>query len=570
MYNVVNMKKLLFIPLLFVVASCSPQGIINSIETFEKDVKIYSAVTDEDFSYQDELTFRCKKGEGEVLYASLPMINQIYSPYIKDGFYTEVSSNKFIVRDNNEKAIYFYLEINGLRDTFIVAGDMSNVMMTINDYSKSTLSTALAVTDEVISQHNNVYTYSYKNTGYDDLTINFNYYLPLSLLSLIFRNCSPITMFYNYSFLSLVSEYDFLSDRLCGNVTPFADMASYINDNLNRNMPEYIKNDKIASLRFIFNNFYGLKNALGISDMNSFMDASSDFAKIVNAKDLMEATEGLYTFIANLDDGHSTVYPNSKSPWQAGMFSRFGSKWRNRLNIRNELISDRNNKINAPYVMDLDKSLGFITIDGFSFMDNGLDKDGKPVAKAYEEDTFFYLVKHLNIFKENNVRDVVIDLSTNTGGVVGVLFKMLAVLSKNNKVYGYEYLENIDALIKLTIACDSNLDGTFDTNDVYGNDMNFYLLTSEVSYSCGNAYPYWAKKNQVAKIIGQTSGGGECAVNTLVLPTGELISISSLTHLGFAKGDAFEGDEGGTSPDIYIPFDSYYDLDKLYNYISRK
>ena len=121
-------------------------------------------------------------------------------------------------------------------------------------------------------------------------------------------------------------------------------------------------------------------------------------------------------------------------------------------------------------------------------------------------------------------------------------------------------------LVNINSQVDINGDGVYDTEDCFGDDFNFYILTSDCSFSCGNAFPCVAKAEGYAKIIGQKSGGGECAVSIHYLPNSEYVYHSSNTHLGLydQATNTFTGFENGAIPDIDYPFvPRYYMIDNL-------
>ena len=119
-------------------------------------------------------------------------------------------------------------------------------------------------------------------------------------------------------------------------------------------------------------------------------------------------------------------------------------------------------------------------------------------------------------------------------------------------------------MVELKCQVDSNRDGVYDADDVYGDDFKISILTSPVSFSCGNLLPVFAKYKGDAQIIGQTSGGGECAVASTYLPSGKAIQYSSNTILCNYDGKkAVRGVELGATPDVEVPYYQFYDLDVL-------
>ena len=147
--------------------------------------------------------------------------------------------------------------------------------------------------------------------------------------------------------------------------------------------------------------------------------------------------------------------------------------------------------------------------------------------------------------------------------------KLQSLLSKDNNSRACLYAENIDATYTITERNDVNLDKFYHNNECFGNDYNFYILTSSFSFSCGNAFPMNLKNSGTAKIIGHRSGGGECTVESLILPNGMNMVHSSLTHIGWYNEEemTFKGYEEGVTVDIQVPYEDYFDIEKLVEYI---
>ena len=119
-------------------------------------------------------------------------------------------------------------------------------------------------------------------------------------------------------------------------------------------------------------------------------------------------------------------------------------------------------------------------------------------------------------------------------GEVGITYRDLL-----NKNYCTEYYH-----------VDTNLDGQYDDQDGYGGQYEFYVLTTGSAYSCGNAFPYFAQKEQLAKIIGEQPGGGDCVVANYVDAYGHVGCISGFKQLGTMEGDQFTSDEKAVTIDI--------------------
>ena len=162
------------------------------------------------------------------------------------------------------------------------------------------------------------------------------------------------------------------------------------------------------------------------------------------------------------------------------------------------------------------------------------------------------------------------DIAVNGGGYVATMAKLLALVSKDNSGHMAFFDDTIQVASAYSTKVDSNGDKKYDKEDCFGDDFNIYLLTSDYSFSCGNAFPAIAQKENSVKIIGQKSGGGECAVAIHYLPNSEYVYHSSNLHIGLfdEEKNTFTGFEGGATPDIEISdISNFYSIEYLNNAI---
>lgn len=165
------------------------------------------------------------------------------------------------------------------------------------------------------------------------------------------------------------------------------------------------------------------------------------------------------------------------------------------------------------------------------------------------------------------VKKVVVDLSVNGGGAAYNLIQLLGFLSTNVQL---NYYHTIAGTYHNTYyAVDTNLDGSFDSNDSYQNDFDFYALTSNFSFSCGNAYPTFAREAGSAKLIGETSGGGSCIVYYSSFADGTSIQMSGPIRLSYLdnKGHV-TSNEDGITPEIQIDRSNWYNYSKLRGFLN--
>ncbi len=184
---------------------------------------------------------------------------------------------------------------------------------------------------------------------------------------------------------------------------------------------------------------------------------------------------------------------------------------------------------------------------------------------------FYYAFDQIK--KDGNVKKVVFDVSNNGGGSAAALVSLLGFLSEDGEVHiTYRDLLNRNYVSEY-YHIDTNLDGKFDDGDGYGGEYDFYILTSGSSYSCGTAFPYFAQKNKLAKVVGQKPGGGDCVVGNFVDAAGHVGAISGFLQLGTMDGDEFVSDETAVEPDLPMTDEEvkevFFHPKKIAKYISE-
>lgn len=132
---------------------------------------------------------------------------------------------------------------------------------------------------------------------------------------------------------------------------------------------------------------------------------------------------------------------------------------------------------------------------------------------------------------EHDIKNFIIDVSCNGGGLVAVVYFMMAsMLAKRTGSNEFEnYSENVTTknIKKIKVELDLNLDESIDEKDKeVSYDMNFGVLSSGLSFSSGNLLPVLAKEYGIA-VIGEKSGGGACAVQKLYFADSHFIFMSS-------------------------------------------
>ena len=97
-------------------------------------------------------------------------------------------------------------------------------------------------------------------------------------------------------------------------------------------------------------------------------------------------------------------------------------------------------------------------------------------------------------------------------------------------------------------------------------DVNFFVLTSEVTFSGGNLFASFVKDMNAGLLIGTASSGGACAIDLSVMPDGSIFVASSNVVLMNTNDEITEF---GIIPDIllteYIEYLTEFDFRSYLN-----
>ena len=173
-----------------------------------------------------------------------------------------------------------------------------------------------------------------------------------------------------------------------------------------------------------------------------------------------------------------------------------------------------------------------------------------------------------------HVKNIVIDLSSNSGGSLDNAATLLALIGKEAKTRMYDRLT--DCYMTMTYQVDRNFDRTFDeSDDTVSDDIHYALLTSVESFSCANFFPALAKEVGVP-LLGEKSGGGSCAIDSVVTAEGLTFNISDGKAIcmnpdgtdvdgGIEVDHSMVGKKNG-KPD----YSHFYDIARMSEYLDEK
>ncbi len=150
--------------------------------------------------------------------------------------------------------------------------------------------------------------------------------------------------------------------------------------------------------------------------------------------------------------------------------------------------------------------------------------------------------------KDSAIKNFVFDISTNPGGSVDEVIILYGLVTGNREV-SLTYDNTLTGQKVTTIyETDLNLDKKFDEADnrtPY--DLNFGVITSSISFSCGNIFPVIMKDGGYP-VLGAQSGGGACTI--LVPTTGEGFSYRISSYNGRYVNKEGKGMDSGVPVDV--------------------
>ena len=173
------------------------------------------------------------------------------------------------------------------------------------------------------------------------------------------------------------------------------------------------------------------------------------------------------------------------------------------------------------------------------------------VENAPKDDMVIFLDALKKAAADPEVKNFVIDITANGGGSADIVLAMTSLILDKSYISQDNSLTGQRSIVEYEV--DRNFNGVFDAADKdVRYDLNFAVLTSGMSFSCGNLFPSILKDNGVP-VLGATSGGGACAIQAMCTADGFCFQISSFrARLNTLDGATIDG---GVTPDIPIDND---------------
>ena len=227
---------------------------------------------------------------------------------------------------------------------------------------------------------------------------------------------------------------------------------------------------------------------------------------------------------------------------------------------RMQELTTKRNQAGKDQGLSFSGNTAIITFDEFVKASNtsSINPDSSSYSQFAGYDNYLFFKKAFNdIASHGGVENVVIDVTLNGGGMVDSLPWLYAFMS-NDPVIAMKNTVTKE-ISEVHYNVDLNRDGTKGgSGDTYKGQYNFYIMTSNFSFSCGNAFPTFAQKYGYAKIIGEESGGGACCVGAYSSACGTIFRFSSPFQFGTWNGSSWKSNEAGVTPDYTFSKDNFY------------
>ncbi len=355
--------------------------------------------------------------------------------------------------------------------------------------------------------------------GKDDL------YLPQILLNQVILNESNIQTYFNEDVFNIFR----FAESLAG--TGPINLKMSPKNNV-KNIPDGLRNFQLKYYPFLFDYYYGIK----LDKNKSYKEFFNNYKTDILSNDSDTHYLSTKKIISDLDDPHTAYKLDGYYDKSRDLYSQQITN-KKRTNDQIEI----SNQLQKYYFKNNTEYQNVYTPD---------NKTSVISFKAFEEDSASHIEKSLKEAKEKGIKNIVFNLTLNGGGFIGAAFEIMGFMTdKPFKSYTYNPLSG-EKKIELIQSKYPKY------------DFNYYVLTSPYAFSAGNIFPQMVKDNNVGKVIGYKTFGGASAISYAILPTGDIIQLSSNTVF---TDKHFRTTEFGIEPNFKFKYDLSKNPEKLYD-----
>jgi len=396
--------------------------------------------------------------------------------------------------------------------------DFGTNVLTVNDFSvfdnlseetQTDFGSGLETVDYVTSDPNEV-VIDFDDYDFDFVRHNDKYLIPLHIANLFYSG-SMYDVYYNGDKVYGIDTYQLMDDSGVSELISTSSLNA-------ADMPEDVRAATYDYMAFIFDYFYGLKAEQSV---DTYYDKLVDFQTNYMLQSDPIAYDATFNFIYQRDDLHTShmftgIYEDH---YDKGLsWDDLGSKTTKYYEASDAMGGSCNNK--QPYATYDNDTIGVIFIEGF---------------EAETPDEFEASVNALLAIP--TIETIVMDLSCNGGGILGAAFQILGFLTDD------------PVAIHSKDTTDLSTDSWYMSTANAAVDVEWYILTSTLTFSAANLTTSVAKDMGIATIIGTDSSGGACSITAMLLPDGSGIMISST---GMLTDDDYNSIEAGIDVDILM------------------
>lgn len=329
-----------------------------------------------------------------------------------------------------------------------------------------------------------------------------------------------------------------------------------------------------------FDKVYSVKEAKKIDSFDKFF-TEKGYKDNLKSTNIRTYEEAMFKFLnTDIDDGHTNVeYVSIYDYPSRGLMNVYGPKYpkTHTLSINDKSIdyySKRYSSFDFAFHgirLDEKEDTAYLSFDNFllnygfpnSFTNYSRDPDLELLRK---NDSCGYMavcimeIEKYNADPKNTVKikNVVLDLTANTGGAMGVMPYVACIMTKDPKFCVSD--SRTGQVIEYHYEADFDNDGVY--GDTYADKFNFFILTSDASFSCGSALPSMLKGTNV-KIIGQAGAGGASPITSFTDASGFGYKTSGQFGVCYKDGDTYKSIENGVPVDYEINQNLWYDYPNL-------
>ena len=388
-------------------------------------------------------------GKEYLPYLTLDQYGSLYTPFLQKDVRSTFEDDGptsvwkiFRKGEDGEEKLAFAAVFSYLTGQIAVGGSLSSLMNIPSLVDSSALSLGLKIVGTSPNQDSaksmETYVYALKDFPYskqDD-----KYYLPLGLYDITFSGDAGLNISFDYDELLIYSDYDQLKAPLHekeGDSEKTSSALELMQEKLKgKTMPIYLAEYNRNCFLYLMDNFYGLANNLGISSMRSYY-LNSPFIDEFLSNDPRFRQRALSRALNELDDGHTDLLEVSSIWGEAAEYAypRNGKTYdrtvlAQHLSKKRQAVFDEKGLSKNSIDYSESQETAYVPFDGFYFASSASaivdEKQENYLPNAGEADAAVGLGLRLKEIKENGVTEnVVIDISVNGGGTIGVLLKAL-------------------------------------------------------------------------------------------------------------------------------------------------